>query len=408
MANRFQFQSPGAEATDRIEEFLRYQREEQRLAMLDELQKQAQEHGQRMQSENLKLNQNRDARDADAAKRDADMHGEDMFTKRVSNLPYGEVDQSQINPELWSELEKRGMTRTRPGTTATTRSSASLTPPEGLDAAGLEAWAKSIESGEQPATFENTDVTASPERRVFRGSQRFQQEETARERIDELLSKETDPDRIQALLVRRAGVDLPASLEGPVPSVQTVRPDGKPGSVIQGARGRSFMEMGYQPAAYFGGAAANVPSVVHIPDVNDPTKMIPHWLKPGEQPSERNRINSPGPVDKGDLQPVQRPVQIVPQQAWNQLKAARMAQTSGSLRQAGIDQATANIKALAQQNGVSPDVMAVVDDVIADEAERQAMGLPASPIPEILGRMTDVSPDQLAQISALLYGFLSN
>lgn len=267
---RFDFRSPGADATAAIQDFTRQRNLDERQALLDALQQRQVEHGMKIDDANLAIAQAGNTRAGE-------LHSEDMFTRKRGNLGYGEVEQSNIDPSLWTELEKRGLTAIRPGQTATVKTQSAVAPPEGLTPEELQAWAEDFEQGRIDAGEpDSVDVTQAPSRKVYVGSNKFQEDELARSLIDRAIAGEKDPDTVRALNFRRAGVDLPDSLEGPAPSVTPIDwQSGLPKGTFGMPRGSTPVELNPPPSAYFG-TSANRPQYVGTdPSSGKPIAQFP-------------------------------------------------------------------------------------------------------------------------------------
>jgi hypothetical protein len=383
---RFDFQSPGAGATASIQDFIKQRNADERTALLDELNKRNIEHQMGIEDATLKINQNADVRATALQK-------ENILKGRVPLLPHGRIDASRLSPDMQEYVGGLGLIQDDPGTGGEVTEN-----PDSTQTGTTEG-----------ATFKS--ATRAPSR-TYIGSQENQQTEAAQARIDELMKEpliDDDTATIRALMMARAGVldNVPASIAGPRPSVTPIQWNtGKALPTVTGERGTSFMELNPGPSAYFGGGGGT-------PQYVGTQGGVPVVFDPRKQTFTPVPVSGGGGLDgangKIEAKPNnQRPPDIVPQQLWNELRQARMAQVGGARRQAGIDQATANIKSFAMSRGVSPQVMADVDDIIADEAERAAAGLPATPIPDILNRIPNITDQEKQQIASLLYGFLSN
>lgn len=156
----------------------------------------------------------------------------------------------------------------------------------------------------------------------------------------------------------------------------------------------------------------NVPAgpqaqLFQAPDPNDPTKMVSHWLKPGDQPSEANRINGLA-IRKGNEAPGSTGDGPKPAEFINLSKLAKKA-TAGPARMFGMrDGKPADPGDVAAYNQALNSIVArtkadpaVIEGVLASLDEDPS--IPTSKIiQDQIAANPDATPEEIQQFKMLV------
>lgn len=353
---------------------------------------------------NFELAKGKDSRDAlnDAEGLKASVQR--RLSDSTKDMSFGESDASGLqtnDKELFKYLMEHGRLN-QEKLTPKVSTSTDFQPPADATPEQMDAFAKELEANPQ-VEGQSQAGNALLGRYMFKGSDKYQEAEDGRKRIDDLGK---DPnfsgdDPLKMLLAgARGGINVPASVMPSKTSV--ISPGGKLVNTIKGRGADNVVELNHPPQAN----AANQPSIYQVPDGKG--GFTSHWLRPGEQPAETNKVQSKGPLDKGDLPTTpQNPFisQIRPllQQYINAPKTR-----GGSGK---VDEVTARAKQsimmIAQSNGISPDVVESVTQALAyakDVGEKT--GQPVS-LDQLMGMMGDATPEELKQANMLIRGFYS-
>lgn len=412
--------TPGSAVADSIQEILARRRLDARQAMLDKLNAEnihsemaAREANTGMAQAHLGLAQSAEAR----AKA---MNDEQLFGEKLKTLPEEGGDMSGADPELLHQLVSRHLIQTQAAQPAITGDQPLGNAPTGPSQNGSKWEAPGGQPFQGPV---RPDVPAQPERQMYIGSPKHQAEESKKRDLDTL---QADPALLnksnpigQAIAAAKAGINLPGEVLGPDAEELFIDPVTKQVTRLKGLGYKSHVNVLPMPPQ---ANAANTKQMYTFEDPNQKGTYKSYWLMPGEQPSERNQAG-PGPA-AGHFEP--KPATNskgpgwVPPKAWDAYKATfgAMTGTSQDQRTAIRGQAKANIKALAIQNGISPQVINDLDQILAFAEPRMEAGTPIPPIQKLIdgdvwkgspnkrAGITGITDPERAQLSSLLQGFI--
>jgi hypothetical protein len=176
------------------------------------------------------------------------------------------------------------------------------------------------------------------------------------------------------------------------------------------------------PRPPVGPASLNTPQLFQVPDPEHPGQFISHWLRPGEQPNEHNRVNTT--LRKGNEPPPVKPVQLSPSDLQNLAKARELAtdipgnsflgihyggSTADAAAKARYDTMLSGmlakyqsspevlhmIQSEAAKSGVSPDVSDTLTAVMQED--------PSVSNDEILANTSFDTPAEMENFKTLLY-----
>jgi hypothetical protein len=370
--------TPGSAVAETLQAILARRKAEQRQAMLDQLSKQDHENRWKNDDATTAINQS-------AERRAGTMDTENILRGRVPLLPRGGADANSLAPDTREYVRGLGLIKDDPGTGGQIVEHIGT----GTD---VEADPNS------PAPTFSSRVTAPSSR--FIGSADHQKETEARERIAGLMGNQDfttaatpgeKADPLKAVLMAgAAGAELPGEL---LPNTtRIVGHTGKLHQAIPSRRGDSTVEL------------------------NQPAAALSAWTPIGQQGSN---IIQQGPGGVVRLAPIPgdgtwagKPGaggmnEIVPQQAWNNRRVAIAGNNSMNRDEqaAAIKAADDAIKAIAISRGVSPQVMADLEGIMADIDQLRGAGQPVPPVPELINRIEGITDTERQQLSSLLYGF---
>lgn len=271
--------TPGSAVADSLQMILARRKEEARQMMMDRLgvekfrSDEADRTAQRANQE-AQLGLERQRTDASVA---AD--NERRITSKIDSLGFGEQDLENIqDEELRRELTNRGRTRMAPGPSVTTTTDIA-----------------DVEFGPSDHAI-SSETTVGPGKAMYTGSQKFQEEQVARQRLMDYINNNPaifndNPELKNALMIQHAGASasVPASVMSPRPSVTPILPTGRPGAQINLPRGGEAMELGWapqQPRPQFVGVDTNSGRPINMnPDGSYTFGNIPEGATLGPKPS---------------------------------------------------------------------------------------------------------------------------
>lgn len=398
--------TPGSAVSDVVQQILQRRRDEQRQMMLDRLgieKYRADEEQRGLENQLAQQQEARQGRHTDAQIAESKAR---ILEDRIKGFGgYGETEVSPelqtTDPELWNEMLKRNRIQQRPGLTPQTGASTDFQLPEGATPEQIEQFAQAMEGAGSPGVETSPAGPATAPRWVHAGSDKFQEAQDARNRIQALsdanLSAEQDPLKL-LLTLAAAGIDAP---QGVLPNrTNVLSPGGKTVQTITGRMGDETIELNHPPQP----SAVNAPYLYQIPGPNGTT--VSHWLRPGEQPTAQNKVDASGPIRRGN-EPNQS-ADMVPQQAWRELRTAvSLRNVNPAQKQAAITQAMSNVKAIAAQRGVSPQVLADLSEILRNIHALREAGMPVPQVNELVNRVPNITPIEQQQLTSLLYGFFS-
>jgi hypothetical protein len=366
--------TPGSSVADTVQQILQRRRDEQRQMMLDRLNVAKYQQDYDLQ----KRQENRMQHTADVQNSNLE---DEMMRRGAGDLGYGESDVTNLeqdNAPLFNWLKSHNRIRTDQPKT-----SSSLVNPDGTQVPV---------SGAGPA---------GPARQMFTGSIDFQKDEEKRDRInkffDQAISHETDPTELKNLAIMRASAlaDLNPPANMLHNTTRFFSPTGKILNTIEGRVGDESVHAGYPPTS---GWQLQQPTPFQVP--NGKGGYDSYWLKPGEQPSETNRIKTQGEgtVVKGNLP---TGTGVIPTSLWaDYTKASGLKDRTA--RASAMATAQSAIVGAAMQHGFSSDVVQNAMAIVDKAAKYKAAGQPVS-VNQAMSWIAETDSDtQKQQIRSLL------
>lgn len=325
--------TPGSAVAETVQQILQRRKDEQRQQMLDTLA--VKQFGQNVTNSDrtYDLNKQSEARMQATSEAQIAADKERMFGERVKNMPYGESDVSdleQSDPEFFKQMLNRQMIRKSTPPVGTVSNDMQL--PAGATPEQIESFAAAIGSNREG----NAEQAAGPAHSTYRGSPDYQKDMVQQKRIESLITPEMEKENplLAAVFRYQAGgaqANAPAALLGPKPSVVPISPSGRAGAKVTGDRGTEFMELGYPPNP----PAGTQPNIYQIPDGKG--GFSTHWLTPGQQPTEANKVQAPGPIVKNNLPASSNSQDLIPGDVRTRLVQAMGSKTTNDDQQAVLN-----------------------------------------------------------------------
>lgn len=368
----------GSAVSDTVQQILQRNRDTERQAMLDALSQQ-----------NMERNwKHMDSQEALARQQEQRLTEDQAFDQQIQSLPYinDEAPVEGMDPARAAFLRKYGLTTKKPGERTASMMEEQL--PEGMYGPPAEV--------EDPSS-----VVQQPDQEVYAGSADFRSKQQQEGRIKALRE---NPEFQQAdaltkiIMMREHGIDqnAPGDLFLPEPTVTPISWDGRQLPTIKLPRNGVGMELSRPPAAprpqYVGVDSGSGRPVNQMPDGSYAVAELPPGVTLGPKPSAASA----------------RPQDIVPQQAWGRLAAARGATGLGAANKAArVQQEVDNILAIATDR-VSPQAVMNAKEVMADIADFDAAGQPRPSMESIMQDFAGLPKNEYDAIYALLTGLLGN
>src|SRR3990167_6739212 len=272
-----------------IQDILQKRREESRQAMVDKLQQDQVTANMKNQEQQLALEGRRTAAteaqstSAIAQNNQQIAEGKErIFQSKLGSLGRGEREVSQdmqaSDPDFYSELEKRMLTRQDPESTKSTFSP--------FDVGDIDPTSEEAAQLQQPGTVPGVQMENEtiPVRNMFIGSPEYQEEQESIGRMDEIMKTEGLDSKTPSekfMLFRRAGIEnVPEWAAAGRRRAVPIHPGQRtPVDLEHGDVPVEFPYPPNPPASYI------TPQEWYLPNPADGNKLWSAWIRPGKPPS---------------------------------------------------------------------------------------------------------------------------